>query len=120
MKIAIIGAGGINSWLIDKIFFAQRTNQINDTIEFHLYDGDQVEHKNISYQNFKSTEILDNKATALANRYLVIDHPEFVKDELILKPYDVVICGVDNREFRAMLFNYMEKHPKKYWIDLRY
>ena len=119
MKIAIIGAGGINSWLIDKIFFAQRTSQINNDIQFHVYDGDQVEQKNISYQNFKSLDILTNKATALAERYMLIDHPEFVEKESTLDEYDIVICGVDNRIFRAMLFNYMERHPEKYWIDLR-
>ena len=115
----IAGAGGINSWLIQLIHDLIIKEQIPQSWEFTIFDGDGVEKKNLLYQNFQFEDQLENKAKTLAERYDMIHKSKFVKNTKDFDPYDIVICGVDNREFRAMLFTYMNEHPDKQWIDLR-
>jgi len=120
MNVMIAGAGGNNSWLVHNLDKLIKLNQIPETINFFIWDKDVVEIKNLLYQNFRKEDVTDNKATNLASRYIsFFDVPEFVTKEEQFDKYDVVISGVDNPKFRSMLFKYMEKHPEKYWIDLR-
>jgi hypothetical protein len=118
-KVMVAGAGGINSWFISLISDLIGKDQIPLTWEFTIYDGDSVEKKNLLYQNFQFEDQLENKAEILGKRYGLGYKPKFIKNAKDFEPYDVVICGVDNREFRAMLFEYMNEHPDKQWIDMR-
>ena len=118
-RVMIAGAGGINSWLIQLVNDLVIKEQIPQSWEFTIFDGDSVEKKNLLYQNFQFEDQLENKAKTLAERYEMMHKPKFVKNPKDFDMYDVVICGVDNRDFRAMLFTYMNEHPNKQWIDLR-
>ncbi len=118
-KVMVAGAGGINSWFISLISDLIGKDQIPLTWEFTIYDGDNVEKKNLLYQNFQFEDQLENKAEILGKRYGLGYKPKFIKNAKDFEPYDVIICGVDNREFRAMLFEYMNEHPDKQWIDMR-
>ena len=115
----IAGAGGNNSWLLRIIHELQRTHQINEDVEFTVYDGDTVEQKNLLYQDFTKEDLLDNKAEVLSKRYAFFSVPAYIQDPHEFDNYDIVICGVDNKKFREMLYRYMNEHPEKYWIDLR-
>lgn len=119
MKVMIAGAGGNNSWLIKHLQELRDAGQISEEIKFVIFDGDTIEIKNLKYQNFDRTDVLDNKAEVLAKRYDMGYVPSFITKESDFNTFDVVISGVDNKSFREMLFRYMEKHPEKYWIDLR-
>lgn len=118
-KIMVAGAGGINSWLIQIIADLIIKEQIPQSWEFTVFDGDSVEKKNLLYQNFQFEDQLENKAEILGDRYDMIYKSKFVKNPKEFDTYNIVICGVDNRDFRAMLFKYMDEHPDKQWIDLR-
>ena len=113
------GAGGNNSWLCRVLAELQLRDQIPPHVEFTIFDGDNVEKKNLLYQDFILDDVLENKAKVLAARHAMLAKQKFIKDPKEFEPFDVVISGVDNRDFREMLFKYMDKHPEKYWIDLR-
>lgn len=119
INVMIAGAGGNNSWLLRAIYDLIGKNQIPDSVEFTIYDGDSIEQKNLLYQDFKMDEVLDNKAKVLGKRYAMKAVAKYVKSPKDFDGFDVVICGVDNKDFREMLYRYMDEHPEKYWIDLR-
>jgi hypothetical protein len=119
LNIMVAGAGGNNSWLLNAINDLQRKHQIPEFVEFTIWDGDTVEKKNLLYQDFTVDDILDNKAKVLAARYAMAAKAKYIKDPKDFEPYDMVICGVDNKDFREMMYRYMDNHPEKYWIDLR-
>lgn len=88
LNIHIIGAGGTGAYLAETL--SRLLSGGNH--EIHLYDGDQVELKNLKRQNFTESELDINKATALVNR-LTIDIPNAPK----LTAHDGYI--VDKDEF---------------------
>lgn len=83
--IIIIGAGGTGGRVIPPLI--QEIKQARAKINPALYvvDGDEVEFKNLSRQNFIERDIGRNKAVVMAERYgpaldfPVIAHPEFIK-----------------------------------------
>ncbi|HLP80881.1 MAG TPA: ThiF family adenylyltransferase [Nitrosomonas sp.] len=115
----IAGAGGNNSWFLNEINRLIIKDQLPTGIEFTIYDGDDVEKKNLLYQDFETADVLENKAKVLSIRYAMHAKQRYIKDAKEFDNYDIVISGVDNRDFRALLFEYMNDHPEKYWIDLR-
>lgn len=115
----IAGAGGINSWFIKTISDLCEKEQIPMHWEFTIFDGDNIESKNLTYQNFSQKDLLQDKAAVLGERYGMSSKIKYIKSAKEFDSFDVVVCGVDNREFRAMLFTYMDAHPDKYWIDMR-
>lgn len=115
----IAGAGGINSWFAKVISDMVDKEQIPLFWEFTIFDGDNVEVKNLSYQNFTEADLLQDKAAVIGERYSIAHKVKYIESPNEFDPYDVVICGVDNRKFRAMLFEYMDKHPEKFWLDMR-
>lgn len=119
MKIMVVGAGGINSWFIHHVSVAIELGQIPASTEFHIYDDDTVETKNLKYQNFVIEDILEGKAKTIADRYGFYGYKVRVTDPSLFNAYDIVVCGVDNSAFRRMMFTYMDAHPEKYWIDMR-
>ena len=69
-KIMIIGAGGIGSFLIPLL-----SKVGTDRYTITVYDPDIVEEKNLTYQNFRKTEIGNNKALCMQKRYTVTGLP---------------------------------------------
>lgn len=119
VRVMIAGAGGINSWFVALVADLISKDQIPLFWEFTIFDGDNVEKKNLLYQNFQFEDQLENKSEVLGKRYAMAYKVKYIKSAKEFDPYDIVVCGVDNREFRAMLFEYMSKNPDKKWIDMR-
>lgn len=118
MKVLVVGAGGIGSWLAFFINDLIEKEQFNGQAEFTFADDDVVDMKNIKYQNFGMEDIADAKVDSLNIRYGFNALNKRIEDVEELKKYDVVVSAVDNTIFRKMLF---ENEPQEdyYWIDLR-
>jgi len=121
-KIAMIGAGGIQSWaakhlreMID-VFFPQ------EMVTVVIYDADIVEEKNLkrNAQNFQPEDLLENKAEVIANRYKFIADNKFITEENIkeLTDFDDVILGVDNHKTRKLIYHFCIEN-EIYCIDMR-
>jgi len=108
-KILVIGAGGIGSFLIPILHRA-------GLYRISVADPDKVEHKNLSYQNFKKGHVGQNKAHVMREEYSSVAHmsPYPILAESQMKGFDLVICCVDNIGLRRTLYNTSVK-----WLDLR-
>ena len=107
-KILIIGAGGIGSFLIPII----------DKVRLYyieVADPDKVERKNLTYQNFNTTDIGENKAQLMNDYNSVVKHiPYPILTENQINGYDLVVCCADNFDVRRLLYRSNVK-----WLDLR-
>jgi len=127
VKVAIVGLGGIGSWLVNHINWLVNRGQIDTSlIEFHGYDDDEVEDKNTRYQCFEPEDIFDSKAAALEIRFLPVsgEHWFFGHEERItnvgkqLGDANLIISAVDNLKFRKALFEFcLDKEI--HWFDFR-
>jgi len=120
MRLLIVGAGGIGSWFARYLSNAVESNQFGarEAIKIIIVDYDDVEEKNLRYQDFTEEDLYDNKAYVMSNRYRFDHKVERVTD---LNPYtnfDYVISCVDNTTFRDHLFNSFHT-VGPYWIDMR-
>lgn len=111
--IHIIGAGGIGGNLIyhmyrDRAFLKDMIGTI------YLYDGDKVEQKNLLRQNFRESDVGQNKATALFNTYgkfiNIKPIPDYfdpslktgdIKNIDTISSNSIIICCVDNIRTRC-------------------
>ncbi len=85
-KIMIIGAGGIGSYLIP---FLNRVGLYDITV----YDDDNVEEKNLTYQNYSEDDVGTKKVSSLkAKMHNVKAEPYMVLVKQQLENYDLVIC----------------------------
>ena len=75
----IAGAGGINSWFIKTISDLCEKEQIPMHWEFTIFDGDNIESKNLTYQNFLPIDLLQDKATVLGERYGIDSKVKYIK-----------------------------------------
>lgn len=121
-KIAIIGCGGINSWVAGHLFDLLKTYSFDEDVYVKLFDNDIVEEKNIlrQNQNFDVENIMQNKAEVLATRYKFDFEPSFITEENLsnLEIFDDLLVGVDNHKTRQMLYKFaLDRH--KNLIDLR-
>jgi len=119
LNVAIVGCGGNGSWFTHNMAHLIKHNQIPSGVIFTLFDHDDVAKKNIGYQKFDLKDVLDNKAKVLGERYDLPYKQKKVTKGTDLDPFDVVICAVDNKDFRELLYKYMDKNQDKYWIDMR-
>jgi len=118
MRILIVGAGGIGSYVIEHLDKLIQHEQIKN-VNIEVVDDDTVELKNILYQNFTSEDIDDYKTDALSFRYVNIDtYTNKRVAEPDLKVYDLVILCADNNIIRKDAYrNYLScKIP---FIDAR-
>lgn len=122
--IHVIGCGGIGSYLIRELASLRDTNQLigmdGTSYNICIYDDDEVEQKNLTYQNFEDDDDLESKAEVLGNRYNV-QYQEMRVDsvrDIILGSDDVLICAVDSAEFRRSFYGEMNELPN-FWLDLR-
>ena len=79
INVMVAGAGGNNSWFLRYAYELQQKNQIPQNVEFVIFDADSVEKKNLLYQDFELTDVLDNKAKVLATRYAMQSKQRFIK-----------------------------------------
>lgn len=121
-RVAIVGAGGINSWCIEHLHKLLQVFEKKELIYVKIFDNDIVEEKNIlrENQNFKVEELMEQKAEALGKRYSFDSENVFIIEENIdkLEPFDDVIVGVDNNKTRKIIYDYCIKNSK-YCLDMR-
>jgi len=122
-NIAIIGVGGVGSWLMFQINDLIKHGQFSDGYRFYMYDDDEVVDKNIRYQYFRDHEIFDKKTDALAQHFgcpRIISNPTKVTNMATLNDFPILVSCVDNNSFREMFFKYVFSSSKvEYWLDLR-
>lgn len=121
-KIAIIGAGGINSWVVKHLDYIFKTHEFDEDVYIKIFDKDIIEEKNIlqNNQNFLPEDVMDNKAEILGKRYNYDYENSFItKDNInLLEQFDDVIMGVDSHGVRKIIYEFCLKH-NKYLLDLR-
>lgn len=121
-KIAIIGCGGINSWVIKHLKDVAEIFDKEEMMFVKLFDRDVVEEKNLKRlnQNFEVEDLMQEKAESLGKRYTFAFQNILITKQNIdmLKGFDDIILGVDNNKTRQMLYKYaVEK--EKYLLDMR-
>lgn len=122
-KIAIIGAGGVNSWVTKHLRDVIDVFDKQEVVFVKIFDKDEIEEKNLlrSNQNFEIKDLMLQKAEVLANRYDFMFENKFITEENIeqeLKHYDDLIIGVDNHKTRRLIYKFALKN-NKYLLDLR-
>lgn len=121
MKILVVGAGGISSWLVPELIECIKQGQIDAFTSISIADNDMVEMKQLLYQNFKGNEIGMNKARALGRRFKEFKIRAIAKrieEGNQLQGYNIIILCVDNEKTREMAIRYCFKTSKEF-IDLR-
>ena len=109
IKILIVGAGGIGSFLARELNRLIINEQIND-IEITIADFDKVELKNLLYQNFDISNLNKNKAKVLGEKYCFnYIETEITRDKQ-LEEYNFIISCVDNAKARKLIFEYCYKN----------
>jgi molybdopterin/thiamine biosynthesis adenylyltransferase len=118
-NILIVGAGGIGSWMAPDLDRLRKTDQITTAL-ITFADYDDVDTKNLRYQNFKKSDVMDPKVEIVSARYGMEGLTVKINKKEMLKGYDCIVSAVDNTIFRKMLFDYVfNDNPDVYWIDLR-
>jgi len=118
-NILIVGAGGIGSWMAPDLDRLQKTKQITTAL-ITFADCDTVDTKNLPYQNFNKSDVMDPKAEIVAARYGMSSMTLKIINKKAFKNFDCIVSAVDNTTFRKLLFDYVfNDNPDVYWIDLR-
>ena len=120
MKILMIGAGGIGSYLAKGLAKHYADGYFDEPIEVTIHDFDTVEVDQVMYQNFTIDDAGKNKAVSIAQRY------EFKASKIridksrssILNGYNLIVLAVDNDPTRKFVIEWCHKHNKEF-IDLR-
>jgi hypothetical protein len=121
MKILLVGVGGIGSYLAEHIALAYGMGQIPLDWDFCIADGDNVEIKNITYQNFTGADIGKMKVKAMEDKLYdkcYLSTLDKYIEEKDLKGFDIIILAVDNMKTRSIVIDYCHKNDKMF-IDLR-
>ena len=119
MRIAIVGLGGIGSWLADTLAkFLSFDLALKEKVYLVLADGDRYEPKNQERQSFAEKDIHENKAKAKAKQlyqqypninYEVI--PEYINELNVdkLLPSDFIFICVDQHASRKIIAETVEE-----------
>jgi len=121
-KIVIIGVGGTGGWLVPH---AARLVKRLGVGSLALADGDCVERKNLGRQNFVESDLGQNKAIALAQRYAgafglpIRAIPGMLEDVCgLTRQAPQIVCGcVDKHKARRTIAEYMANASETVWID---
>lgn len=115
----VLGAGGTGSWLSSML------SKID--VETILIDGDIVEPKNVSRQNFQKKDVGLNKAETLANQFGFGYVSEFITGtellESIIDEYEnvipVIVGCLDNNATRKIAHDlfHLTKYKDIIWVD---
>ena len=121
-RIAIIGAGGINSWVIKHLNEVAKLFDKKELLFVKIFDKDEVEEKNLlrGNQNFIIEDLMQQKAKVLGERYGFVWEEAFIDESnlALLDQFDDIILGVDNNKTRRILYEYALTKGK-YLLDLR-
>lgn len=116
-KAAVIGSGGIGSYLAQHLDKLISLEQIKDTA-YEFFDDDKVEIKNMLYQNFDEDDIDEYKTDALSMKYLNLDFTTKRLKQEDIKDFDLVVLCADNNIIRRSAWsNWIEN--KIPFIDSR-
>lgn len=108
MKIYVLGAGGVGSWLLPSICM------LRDPQTVSVVDGDTLETKNLNRQLFTTQDVGRNKADALAERYGCESIPRFFAHGMCaFEESDWLLVGVDNNPARAAALESCDAHGCK-------
>ena len=123
IKLAIIGAGGINSRTIEHLSKMLATFYTDSYIYVKIFDDDIVEEKNLlrGNQNFKVEDLMLPKAEVLGKRYKFDHEVCRITEENIsekLDGFNDIIMGVDSHKVRRLIYNYTLTN-NLYCLDLR-
>lgn len=113
----VLGAGGTGSWLIPSL--SKMTKNIL------LIDGDLVETKNVSRQNFFEEDVNKYKSAVIGDRYNISYMEDFITSseqlEEVLSYIDdkeIVFVGcLDNNGTRHLIKEVHDKLDNSIWID---
>jgi len=121
-NVAIIGCGGINSWVVKHLWEVLGIFEKNNLVFVQLFDKDEVEEKNLlrGNQNFEVEDLMKEKAQVLAKRYGFEFENALITEDNVSKldMFDDIIMGVDNHKTRRLIYDYCLK-KSKYLLDLR-
>lgn len=118
--VIIIGAGGTGGW------FASYIDRIKDDHIVTIIDGDVVESKNLTRQNFIESDINHNKAQVIGARYNFKNIvPQFLKNKDEVKEIveavgltPLFIGAVDNNASRKLIKEFMDEYKgEAFWLD---
>jgi molybdopterin/thiamine biosynthesis adenylyltransferase len=121
-RIAVIGAGGINSWVVKHLNEISEIFDKKQLFYVKLFDKDEVEEKNLlrNNQNFEVKDLMQQKAIVLGKRYN-FDYSSVFIDETnieMLKNFDDIIMGVDNNVTRRLIYEFALAN-NIYLLDLK-
>ena len=107
IKIVMIGAGGTGAYVAPHIY--RLLHVLDRPVRFIIADGDTVEEKNLIRQNFVASDLGENKAKVLAERYasafgMEIEYiPEFIESEdrlrSLVTPDRIVQTSISSSQF---------------------
>jgi len=117
MKVMVVGAGGIGSYLAHHIDHLIELDQIHD-LSFTFYDNDIVELKNILYQNFESSDIDSLKTKALSLKYFNVEFEDKRLGKADLKEAGLVVLCADNNLIRRQTWENFKENGTRF-IDSR-
>jgi len=119
-NMLIVGCGGIGSFFIRELYQLYE-NGVDGTekLDITMVDGDEVEEKNLRYQNFMIEDLGKFKAHALGERYPFQMGTKYIETEKELKGFDIIIIAVDNGKLRNLVYEYCDKNKDVYFIDMR-
>lgn len=109
--VAVIGCGGIGSWLLPPLLRFLNAERYGG--EVHLWDGDRYSANNARRQEFTHDALGANKAEAQARAFQalypgqrLVAHPVYVTEGTIreaLRERAVILVAVDNHPARALV-----------------
>ncbi len=137
-NIYIIGAGGTTSWFLPKLIKILNIFSHEKSFNILIVDGDIVESKNLTRQNFIQQDVGKYKAEILATRYSnLIKDPEKISISFInkyvygqLKPerfnefsddfinFDDIFSSLRNNYIPHIVFNLVDNEGVKKDLDL--
>lgn len=136
IKIVMLGAGGTGGYAAPHIY--RLLHVLGRPVRFIIADGDVIEEKNLVRQNFVYSDLGENKAKILAERYatafgMEIEYiPEFIEDDNrlieLVTPYKsgypdniseivILIGAVDNNKSRQMCHRIFKKMEELIYVD---
>lgn len=117
--IYVIGAGGTGGFAVE--YLSRLFSDSKQRVTIELYDGDNVELKNLKRQNFTMNDLDIKKSTALINRLTqnvpnpptYVDNPDYIVDKddfmmnIIMNTEDdetaIMVLAVDNIATRRLI-----------------
>ena len=118
-NIAVIGAGGIGSYFLRFMHRAEACRQLTPSLsEWHVYDDDTVEPKNLRHQDYETEHVSMHKVVVAAALFGICPKPyKFVQGNL--NQYDFFVIAADNPAVRTLVYTECLKSTKKGFLDMR-